>query len=161
MSEITLDLLNQIYEYRDGKLFWKIKFTDKVVIGKEVGTIRNGYKSTKINKKDYGVHRLIFFMHKGYFPKCIDHVDGNPLNNHIENLRDANRMQNAQNSKIPKTNTSGFKNVTWKKDRCKWKVEIRQNNKVHFFGYFDSVFHANEVAKEARNLLHKEFARHE
>jgi hypothetical protein len=161
MSDITLDLLNQIYEYRDGKLFWKIKFTDKVVVGKEVGRVRGKYKSTKINKKDYDIHRLVFLMHKGYLPKCIDHIDGDKFNNCIENLREANYLQNAHNSKIKKTNTSGFKNVTWKKERCKWKVEVSLKNKRHFFGYFDSLFHANEVAKQARNLLHKEFARHE
>ena len=78
---ISKELLNEIFSYEDGILYWKKKTSDKVVVGKPVGYVRNGYLGTKINKVDYRNHRLIFMMHYGYLPKLVDHIDGNPLNN--------------------------------------------------------------------------------
>jgi len=158
---INKEFLHQLFEYKDGVLYWKTKWSDKIVIGNPVGYLRNGYLGTKINKIDYKNHRLIFMMHYGYLPKTIDHIDGNPLNNKIENLREATSSQNGYNKKISKANTSGKKGVFWKKDRNKYKVEITINSNPTFFGYYKDFELACLVADEVRNKYHKEFARHE
>ena len=160
-DSITKEFLHEIYQYKDGILYWKKKVTDKVVVGSPVGNIKNGYLGTKINKVDFRNHRLIFMMHKGYFPKIIDHIDGNPLNNKIENLRDATQSGNSQNSRKPITNTSGKKGVCWKKDKQKFKVELYVNNKPKFFGYYKDFELACLVSDEARSKYHKEYARYE
>jgi hypothetical protein len=47
-------------------------------------------------------------------------------------------MQNAWNSGLSKSNTSGYKGVSWRKDRQKWKAEIKKNYKSISLGHFDN-----------------------
>jgi len=158
---ITKEKLNEIFFYDDGVLYWKQKVSDKVLVGNPVGCIRKGYLGTKINKIDYRNHRLIFMMHHGYLPKIVDHIDGNTLNNKIENLREATFSGNSCNSRKHKTNTSGKKGVVWKKERDKFKVELWVKGKPKFFGYYKDFELACLVSDEARSKYHKEFARYE
>ena len=158
---ISKELLNELFEYRDGILYWKKKIAPKIVVGTSVGHLRNGYLATKINYVDYLNHRLIFMMHHGFLPCIVDHIDGNSLNNKIENLREADFCGNSRNSKKPSNNTSGKKGVYWKKDKSAYKVELWVNNKPKFFGYYKDFELACLVSDEARSKYHKEFARYE
>jgi hypothetical protein len=158
---ITADLLNNLFEYDNGKLYWKVA-TGSTSKGKEAGYIsNNGYKVVQINNEKYLVHRLIFCMHHGYFPKCTDHKNANKLDNRIENLREATFAQNVQNQPMRKTNTSGIKNVSWCRKSKKWKVQFSYNNKFYYFGVHDTMEQAAKIAEQKRTELHKEFARHE
>ena len=105
--------------------------------------------------------RIIFLLHKGYLAKNknIDHIDGNPLNNRVENLREATDYENNQNSKLPKNNTSGIKGVYWDKKSKKWRVMMYAYGKNHYFGFFESYDEAVKVAMDARKKLHGEFGR--
>ena len=159
---ITKDYLHQLFEYKDGNLYWKLNSANNVKVGDNAGSFcSRGYKFIGINRKVYRMHRLIFLMFHGYLPKIIDHKDGNPLNNRIENLREATPSQNGYNKKISKANSSGKKGVCWKKDKSKYKVEITINSKPTFFGYYKDYELACLVADEARSKYHKEFARYE
>lgn len=56
-----------------------------------------GYLSARINGRTYLVHRLIWLYHYGYmpnWPRVIDHIDGDPTNNRLENLREVTLSQN-------------------------------------------------------------------
>lgn len=55
----------------------------------------------------------------------VDHIDRNPSNNNVSNLRWCNKSQNNINSKIQKNNTSGKKGV--KKDRETWRACWSEN----------------------------------
>jgi hypothetical protein len=159
---LSKDYLNQIFEYRDRELYWKVDRGSNKVKNMLVGSADvYGYLETSISKKSYKVHRLIFMMHHGYLPKIVDHIDGNKLNNNIKNLRPANHNQNNQNSKKPITNTSGAKGVYWCKNVKKWRVCIRANGKHRHIGLFKDLELADLVAKEARDKYHGEFARHQ
>lgn len=157
---ITQDYLKQVFTYDNGNLYWKIKHSDNINIGDIVGCIKKNRRYTKINYKDYSVSRLIFMYHNGYFPTVVDHINGDSLDNRIENLRGCNNSQNQYNSKKPKHNTSGIKNVQWYKERKKWRVQICVNNKTITCGLFDDLELAELVALEARLKYHKEFANH-
>ena len=99
-------------------------------------------------------------MHYGHCPALLDHKDGNPLNNHVHNLREATLSQNAINAKKFSTNKSGVKNVSWHKGTNKWVVKININkNTIHFGGY-DDLELADLVAMEARDKYCQQFARH-
>ena len=156
---ITQEYLQTIFEYKDGELFWKFALSYRIKLGDKAGSLSStGYKVTFINKKSYKNHRLIFLYHYGYLPKILDHIDGNPLNNKIENLREATHIQNCQNRSKQKNNSSGYKNIAWIKKEKKWKVKINSNNKSYYLGMFSDLELAILVATMAREKYHKEFA---
>lgn len=157
---MTKDQLNQLFTYKNGKLFWNLP-KKRIIVGNRAGTtMSDGYRSVMIDQKRHYEHRIIFMMHHGFLPKELDHIDGNPSNNCIENLRESNRNQNMQNTKLPKNSTSGYKNVYWHKSTQKWKVQFNANKKRMFFGSFDDLELADLVAQEARDKYHGKFARH-
>jgi len=159
---ITQTLVKELFDYKDGELYWKVSPHGKIKVNTITGTYHpNGYKLTKINGKIYRNHRIIFLMFNGYLPKCIDHIDGNKLNNKIENLREANFSENGLNSKKPKNNTSGTKNITYNKVTNRWRVRIIVNGSMKTIGSYKDIELAELVAFEARNKFHKEFARHQ
>jgi hypothetical protein len=158
---ITQEYLREIFDYKDGNLYWK-KPKRSDLLGKIAGGIdpTTKYFNVKIDNKKYKNHRLIFLYHYGFLPKCLDHIDGNPQNNCIENLRKATYLQNSYNTKLPSTNKSGVKGVCWDKIRKKWVARVSFQYKEHFIGHFDKLDKAKVAIIEARNKLHGEFARH-
>ena len=158
---ITQELCNQLFNYCDGELFWKINAANNVKIGYKAGFANTfNYRIVGINGKNYKIHRIVFLMHYGYLPRILDHIDGNRSNNKIENLREANFIQNAQNAKIQKNNKSGFKGVSWDKNNNKWRVCVSIDGKQKHIKFFDDLELADLVAQEARNKYHGNFAKH-
>jgi hypothetical protein len=90
----------------------------------------------------------------------VDHINGIQTDNRIENLRPATYLENNRNARIRKDNSSGCKNVSWRSDRKKWSVAIKINGKRKNLGCFVDLELADLVAHEARDLYHKDFARH-
>lgn len=162
-DDYSKDELNKIFEYRDGELYYKKKTHKNMadaLMNKPVGYISpSGYKQVFVGRKFRGVHRYIFAMHYGYYPKCIDHIDGNKVNNKIENLRDVTFRQNCLNRK-KKSNHIGAKGVVWHSRDKKWSVNMFVDGKRKYFGYYKDFELAELVAIEARNKFHKEFANH-
>ena len=157
---ITYAKVLELFEYKDGELYWKIS-TGRSKVGKKAGCLDgDGYITIGFNNRDYKAHQLIFLIEKGYIPKEIDHINGIKNDNCIENLRDVSTSQNQQNSKISKNNTSGYKNVTWDSWAKKWRVQINTCGKNKYIGIFENLELADLVAQEARNKYHGEFACH-
>lgn len=163
--KITQKSLHELFEYKDGKLFWKIDIRyikcSKEVIGVEAGFSQNKgkYRCIKIHKKNYLAHRLIFLMHHGHLPRKVDHIDGDGNNNLIKNLRPATNPQNGYNSKLYKNNTTGFKGVVFNKKNKNFHARIRVggNPSMHL-GTFITAEEAYEAYKKAAIKYHGEFA---
>jgi hypothetical protein len=157
---LSQDLLKELFEYCDGNLFWKVN-RGKARKGQLAGILGNtGYWKIRLYKRLYQAHRLIFLMQKGYLPVELDHIDGNKLNNRIDNLREATRSQNELNKGMKKNNTSGVKNVFWSKEFNKWKVQMSVDGKKRHVGYFEDLEVAKEIAINFRKQNHGEFANH-
>jgi hypothetical protein len=157
---ITQELVKELFEYRDGVLFNKVYRSSNAQVGMRSGKVRpDGYAVVSIKEKLFYIHRLIFLYHHGHMPECVDHIDNSPLNNRIENLREATRSQNSTNMVMRKSNTSGFKNVYWDKKTKKWFVQIRVNKKSKSFGSYHDIEVANFIAETMRNKFHQQFAR--
>ena len=74
-------------------------------------------------------------------PGLFDHIDGDGLNNRRVNLRPASIRQNVHNSRMPTTNTSGFKGVFKPKGRQRWDARIQPTvrpgkNRTIYLGSF-------------------------
>ena len=160
---ITQERLKELFDYQDGALIWKVKKARAKkgdIAGCDALTKGIMYRQTKIDGKQYRVHCLVFLMHHGYLPKQVDHIDGNGLNNRIENLRAADASSNALNSRLKSSNTSTSKNVYWNSQRRKWMVQTIVNGEQKYFGLYDDLELADLVAAEVRDKFHGQFARH-
>lgn len=157
---LTRDLLNEVFEYNGEILYWKIS-TNGHKVGQIAGSTYSGYCCVKFNGKLYKAHRLIYLMVYGELPEFIDHIDGNSLNNKIDNLRPATKAENGFNRKINSNNTSGHKGVGWDKQSGKWKARCWVNKKMHTIGLFATIEEAADAIKSARIKLHGDYARHQ
>ena len=133
--QINKKFLQKTFNYDDGEFYWKIKFSDKTMIGSKAGTEDKRYKKITLFGKHYYTHRLIYIYHFGNFKGTIDHIDRNKKNNKIENLRVATRTQNNINiGKYKKNLTSKYKGVCFYKG--KWLAKTSLNNKNILIGSF-------------------------
>ena len=162
---ITQERLKELFDYQDGQLIWKVKKAQCVKIGSVAGWANRDvhgqqYMNVELDGKSYKLHRLVFMYHHGYFPKRVDHIDGDRFNNRVENLREVTASQNAQNGKFRISNTSGYKNVSFEKRNEKWRVMLRVDGVNKSFGYYDDLELAGLVAAEARDKFCGQYARH-
>lgn len=157
---ISQAYVNELFEYREGVLYWKVNKA-RAKAGAPVGNLNNhGYIHTKIDGQRYRNHQLIYLMHHGYIPKQIDHIDRNRTNNRIENLRACTQTENLYNTGVLNRSSTGVKGVNWHNASKKWMVRINVKKKTLYLGIFDSFEEASVVATEARSKHHGEFARH-
>lgn len=163
---LTKELLNERYWYDEvsGELRYKVRSSSlsRVQVNEVAGTINwAGYRVVNVNGKQYRAHRMIWTMLVGEIPEGydIDHIDGNRANNHISNLRLATRVENGRNARKRCDNTSGTKGVSFDKLSGKWRVQIRKDGK-NTSALFETKDEAIDYVRQARGLLHEEFANH-
>ena len=142
MAKITKEVVDNFY-YKDGCLYRK---KDDVKVGSKTGA---GYLLVCTRWGKYLNHRIIYLMHNPNFDQSlsIDHIDGNPLNNKIENLRAVTHKQNLRNQKLRSTNTSGVMGV-YKHDE-RWRVRIKVDGVFMHLGLFKDFNEAVKVRKQA------------
>lgn len=150
----------ELFEYRDGTLYWREAPRRGVRKGSAAGHKSNKYVQLRLNNRTYYAHQLVYLIHHGYIPAEIDHINCDKHDNRIDNLRAATRVENGANLPIRRDNKSGHKNVCWHQAAQKWQVSVKANGVRHNFGLFDDLELAALVASEARDKHHAEFARH-
>ena len=94
-------MIKEYVEYKDDGLYWKkLRPRSRGKVGERVGHERpDGYRLFKHDGGRFYEHRVIWEMHNGPIPDglVIDHIDRNPRNNSIENLRVVTQSQNHLN----------------------------------------------------------------
>jgi hypothetical protein len=116
--------------------------------------IRDGNKRDSRKHKIY-MHREIAVRMFGAKPDCVDHIDGNGLNNSRSNIRSASRLGNAANTMRRLSNPSGFKGVCWHPGTQKWRARLKDRQ----LGLFDSPEDAAKAYDLAAREAFGEFAR--
>lgn len=129
---------------------------------KELGPVgspdREGYLDVKADGTPYRLHRVIWLMVHGEWPKgVIDHINRIPDDNRIENLRDVDFCVNNQNRVMAANKTTGVMGVCIP-SACphKFKTSICVKGKNKFIGYFDSLEEARAAYLEAKRAFHAE-----
>ena len=116
----------------------------------------------QINKKTnvYMVHRVVYAMYyqTNIDSIYIDHIDGNRLNNLIDNLRIASNQQNTCNKQKQLSCTSKHKGVSWDKNCKKWRAQICVDYKKQYLGMYETEEAAALAYNAAAKHSHKQFA---
>ena len=170
----SADVLHEMFYYDGEKLWWKQRpashFSDarseKIFntshAGNEAGRVdKDGRRVVKVFAKYQYVHRVIWAMDSGEVPKIIDHVDGNPLNNSLDNLRPATHSQNMANSKPRKrmAGQSGVPRGVFKMKSGRYKALLCHLGKTTHLGCFATAEEAAYVRNQAAVNTHAAFAR--
>lgn len=149
--KVETALLKELFRYdpETGYLYYK-KARGFRRIGERAGTRHPRLRSVKINGRRVGEHRIIWQMQNGPIPKSlvIDHIDGNPFNNLLQNLRVVTLKINCRNQRHRKNNTSGYIGVYWKSDKKRWTAELHVDWRKKFLGYFDTKEEAAAVYRQ-------------
>lgn len=151
------------YDPESGGLFWKVS-RGPAKPGDEAGCVhvdeRNLYRMIMVDGRKYMAHRIVWLLHHRRCPEqYIDHINGNGLDNRIENLRDVSVSVNMRNAKMYCTNTSGVTGVHWRKDRGKWQARVQAEGKFNHLGLFETIEEAEMAVKNFR-ALHNFTERH-
>ena len=166
-AEIVRDLLT--YNPDTGKLFWKerplkyfknqnpnyAKRWNNRWVGKEALTSINRRKSGQIARlrggffgKKYCTHRIVWLIYYGEWPKNeIDHINQDPTDNRIENLRDVTHAENNRNRTLQNNSTTGYIGVSYCTSRLttKYRADISINNVNKYLGFYDTAEEAAAV----------------
>ena len=154
---------HKYFEYRDdGNLVWRVSRPGgKAIAGQVVGNRRrDGYVTVGLLGKKWLLHRIVYAMHHGHMPDVIDHIDGDPSNNRVENLRPADNSKNQWNRKIDSRSKLGVKNVYFHNRDKTYGVRMKIDGKVKTIGYYKDLELAELVATLAREKFFGDFARH-
>jgi hypothetical protein len=155
---ITQNELKQLltYDADTGEFTWLVDINNKTTTGNRAGSQRkDGYRELCINYKRYLEHRLAWLYTHGTMPTdYIDHIDRDPSNNRINNLRVATQSQNMTNSTKRKDNSTGVIGVSFNKNANKYYAYIWLNKKRISLGYHNTIEEARVVRREAELKYH-------
>tara|TARA_R110002074_G_C12181650_1_gene633334 strand:+ start:108 stop:602 length:495 start_codon:yes stop_codon:yes gene_type:complete len=158
-------------DYKELELYGrKVRVYNETHIETEFRLVKDKWRQVKLSKGFDGyyyfnirgkgthhilkVHRLVFYAHNqswdiydGSKDNIIDHINNEPLDNRIENLRNVSNTQNCWN-------TLKHKGYTWDNARKKWMCRITHNKKTIHLGRFDNEEEARNAYLTAKEKYH-------
>lgn len=143
------------YDNNTGLFTWLVtvnnnKASKGVVAGHRHKKGRVDYVFIGLKGKMYRAHRLAWLYSYGEWPKGqIDHINGDPTDNRICNLRVVDNSENGKNRGKYITNKSGVVGVHWSSKNKKWISSITFNMKTMYLGSFDDKKDAAKARKKA------------
>jgi hypothetical protein len=164
MKNITKQLLDNLFtiDIENGIFIWKNPSKYHLGLkGKEAGLSQpsrnKSYWVIKINNKKYKRARLLFFYVYGYFPSpCIDHINGNSLDDSIKNLRQASILENCWNHKTRKKKSDLPMGI--RLSNGKYVARISFKKKTIHIGTFDNLKDAHNEYINKRKQLYGQFS---
>lgn len=154
-DDVPISYLRQIFEYDAERGLLIHKERPHVRAGIAAGHVKlDGYIHVKIHQRAYYVHRIIWALVTGAWPKDqIDHVNLVKSDNRWTNLREATHSQNKANIRTLKANgLKGVRHAT----KNRWRANCGGND----LGYFLTEEAAHAAYAGAARRMYGEFARH-
>lgn len=160
------------YDGASGRLFWRERTAETwdacertrkgwntKYAGNEAFTAvtPKGYLVGAIFKQNYFAHIVVWALVHGQWPEHqVDHINHDPSDNRVENLRLVAAQDNQKNMKRSSSNTSGVTGVYWDSKLWKWTARIGVDGVCKYLG----VFSTKEDAIAARTKAEKEYGFH-
>lgn len=155
---ISIQRLKEVLSYdKESGIFTRKQSTGtRAIEGQIAGAKRaDGYVSIKVDKHRFYAHRLAWMFEFGEIETgFIDHINGNPSDNRISNLRKTTNSVNQQNQrKAKKNNKAGLLGVSPNGNGFMARIHI--NGKTTYLGNFETSSKASNAYLEAKRNLHE------
>lgn len=164
--ELTAERLRELFEYDSEAGTFKVRTRrGRKAAGSEVGYVankRDGRIRIRVDGHPYYAYRLAWLYCHGVLPTCpIDHINFNPSDNRISNLRLASIAENNVHggAAVRRDNKSGVQGVSWRASKRKWLAEIQVNKKKIYLGVFKNIEDAIAARHCAEVKHYGEFSR--
>ncbi len=148
------------YNPETGALVWRCNRRGKYArVGAAAGYRKaTGYITITVDGEAHYAHRLAWMLVHGPIPEGmeIDHIDHDPSNNRIANLRLVSVRDNKANQRGNSRNTSGITGVFWAKHANAWSAQIKAHGVVHHLGYFKNL----DAAAASRKAAEEKYGFH-
>lgn len=150
--------LNELFSYdpENGLLLWKIRTGSRTPVGQVAGWKNSVSKRrwVSIDGVQYIHARVVYCFHKGDPAGwLIDHINRDPTDDRIDNLRLVRARENSINAGMHANNTSGCKGVSWDAKRQKWYAYITDNGRMLSLGRHTTLAAAISARKAAEARL--------
>jgi len=157
-NPMTFEMVDELFYYLGGEIFWKISPKYNIYVGDRAGGNNGlGYRKVRVKGVKEYEHRVIFMLNHRWCPKFIDHIDGDPSNNRIENLRPATMSQNSMNKKMQVNNKTGARGVHFCNKSKKFIASIQAKRKRIHLGVYDTLDEARYIYDIFSTALHAEY----
>jgi hypothetical protein len=151
------------YDFESGVLTWRVALYRNLVRAGDAAGSRMSHPSghpkaitVKFEGISYLAHRLAWALHVGNWPGgMLDHINGNPYDNRIVNLRPASHRLNQQNQRrANRRNKCGYLGVS--KHGPSWRYSIRSDGKDYIKSGFRSAKEAHQSYVAIKRVVHAE-----
>jgi len=151
---LTQERLKTLLEYcpDTGEFLWRTQ-KGRCKSGARAGaTDTYGYRVIRLDGILYKAHRLAWLYAYGCWPDgLLDHINRNPSDNRLANLREATQSENMHNAK--RRSRSGVPGVRWREERGRWVAQIRIGYRTHVLGSFVSKDEAIAARRTAETAM--------
>lgn len=135
----------------------KIDDDDFELVSKFSWHIQGGYAKAQVGSRKLGTRRYVS-MHRLIMcsvseTRMIDHINRDKLDNRKCNLRFCDKSQNGMNRGVQTNNKIGEKNISWSKQKNRWRVVVSRKH----IGFFRTLAKAKTARNNAVSILHNEF----
>ena len=110
---------------------------------------KHGYLFGSLFGTKIYAHRAAWAHYHGEWPEKVDHINGDPSDNRISNLRSVSHDENMKNVRRHADNKSGFLGVSFCKQTRRWRASITANGKSINLGRFTTKEEAVSARREA------------
>lgn len=163
---ITAEIVKSVLDYdpSTGTFIWRSVRPGRAKSGDRAGwvfkrTDRLSYLVINVHGRNYRAHRLAWlYVHGEWPPGLLDHVNGDGLDNRIDNLRPATVSENAANRRVRRDSSTGAKGVIWYARTRRWQARITVKGKEKHLGYFTRFEDASDAYQRAAVQHFGEFA---